>query len=217
MYCMCWNAAVSLNTFAFSTFVLGLIMYNNAYTQYKIEELNNMYVYIFFISFISMQLVEFFIWRNIDDPLYNRIFTSIAILLLLIQPIASNLLITNKRIRNGILFIYMSCMIPFAIYKFMTKSVNTTISEMGHLKWNALINYNNTVNKLIIICWFLFFLFPLFYERKIYGLLFGLITLFIIIYNYSNDKTDSSMWCWIANSVMVYYAIYLLFYLPFLS
>jgi len=30
---MCWNAEVSLNTFAFSTFVLGMIIYNNTYTQ----------------------------------------------------------------------------------------------------------------------------------------------------------------------------------------
>ena len=38
---MCWNETVSLNTFIFSMGALLLIMYNNAYTKYKIEELNN--------------------------------------------------------------------------------------------------------------------------------------------------------------------------------
>ena len=46
---MCWNKEVSLNTFIFSIFVLLLIMYNNAYTQYKIEELNSIWVYLFFM------------------------------------------------------------------------------------------------------------------------------------------------------------------------
>jgi hypothetical protein len=50
---MCWNKDISLNTFLFSSFVLGLIMYNNAYTQYKIVELNNVYAYIFCVFYIT--------------------------------------------------------------------------------------------------------------------------------------------------------------------
>ncbi len=68
---MCWNQHVSLNTFLFSSFILILIIYNNKYTQYKIKELNNVWIYVFFFSFISMQLIEFFIWRNINNK-YNK-------------------------------------------------------------------------------------------------------------------------------------------------
>ena len=53
---MCWNESVSLNTFLFSSFVLLLIIYNNYYTKYKIPELNNVWIYLFLASFISMQL-----------------------------------------------------------------------------------------------------------------------------------------------------------------
>ena len=53
---MCWNKDVSLNTFLFSGFVLCLIIYNNKYTQYKIDELNNIYSYIFFASIIIIQI-----------------------------------------------------------------------------------------------------------------------------------------------------------------
>jgi hypothetical protein len=58
---MCWNASVSLNTFLFSIFILLLIVYNNSFTQYKIQDLNNIWIYLFLASFIFMQLIEFFI------------------------------------------------------------------------------------------------------------------------------------------------------------
>lgn len=212
---MCWNKEISLNTFVFSSFVLGLIIYNNRYTQYKIDELNSVWIYVFFMSFILMQLFEFFIWRNINNPIYNRIFTILATLLLLCQPIATNMLITNKSVQQNMLMIYMICMVPFATYKFMTKKINSTVSDLGHLQWNMLLDYKNKEDRLISIFWFLFFLFPLFYERKIFGFLFGCITLLIVIYNYYKDNTTGSMWCWVVNSIMIYYAVYLLFYLPF--
>ena len=71
---MCWNKDISLNTFLFSSFILVLIIYNNTYTQYKINELDNIWMYLFFASFIFMQLIEYFIWRNINDPVYNNLF-----------------------------------------------------------------------------------------------------------------------------------------------
>ena len=215
-YIMCWNKDVSLNTFLFSSFVLGLIIYNNKYTEYKINELNDIYVYIFFMSFILMQLFEFFIWRNINNKIYNKIFTILATLLLLFQPISTNMLITDKILQENMLIIYLAFVIPFASYKFITKNINSSVSKLGHLKWNMLLDtYNNFIDNILIIFWFIFFLFPLFYQKKTYGFLFGFITLIITSYIFYKDKTIASMWCWVVNSVMVYYAVYLLFYLPF--
>jgi hypothetical protein len=211
---MCWNAEVSLNTFLFSSFVLCLIIYNNTYTQYKIKDFN-IWIYLFFVSFILMQLFEFFIWRNVDNKLYNKLFTILATLLLLVQPIASNMLITNKSVQQSMLFVYMICMVPFAIYRFMTQKINSTISDLGHLQWNMLLDNKSKIDNVIITIWFIFFLFPLFYQKKTFGFLFGAITLLIMIYNYYKDNTVGSMWCWVVNSIMVYYAIYLLLYLPF--
>ena len=178
---MCWNEEMSLNTFIFSSFVLGLIIYNNAYTQYKIVDFNNIWTYMFFISFILMQLIEVFIWRNINNPIYNTIFTTMAALLLLVQPIATNMLITNKSVQRSMLFVYLICMIPFATYNFMTKKINSTVSTMGHLQWNMV---DNKHQGRVLIIWLFFFLFPLFYQRQIFGFLFGLITLLVITYNY---------------------------------
>ena len=211
---MCWNEEVSLNTFLFSSFVLCLIIYNNTYTQYKIKDFN-IWIYLFFVSFILMQLFEFFIWRNVDNKLYNKLFTILATLLLVVQPIASNMLITNKSVQQSMLFVYMICMVPFAIYRFMTQKINSTISDLGHLQWNMLLDNKSKIDNVIITICFIFFLFQLFYQKKTFGFLFGAITLLIMIYNYYKDNTVGSMWCWVVNSIMVYYAIYLLLYLPF--
>jgi len=162
-----------------------------------------------------MQLFEYFIWRNINNPTYNRIFTIMATLLLLVQPIATNMLITNKLVQQNLLMLYLLCAIPFATYKFMTNKINSTVSQKGHLEWNMLVDNNNKSEQIYIIIWFCFFLFPLFYQGHKYGFLFGFLTLLVIIYNYYKDKTVGSMWCWVVNTIMLYYAGYLLFYLPF--
>ena len=135
---MCWNKEVSLNTFVFSSLVLCLIIYNNAYTQYKIVELNSIWVYLFFVSFILMQLIEYFIWNNINNPIYNNIFTIMATLLLIVQPIATNMLISDRLIQRTMLIIYLIGVIGIAINRFPIRDINSTVSKQGHLKWNIL-------------------------------------------------------------------------------
>ena len=207
---MCWNEHVSLNTFIFSIFVLLLIMYNNAYTQYKIQGLNNVWIYLFLASFIFMQLIEFFIWRNINNKFYNHIFSIIATTLLIIQPICSLMLISQKELRNNLLIAYLSLAIPYSIYKFSTKNIHTVISKSGHLRWKFFES-----SPIILLFWLFFFLVGLIFNKFWIGFGFGFIILCISYYNYNNDHTIASMWCWAVNSVMIYYAFYLLIYLPF--
>jgi len=217
---MCWNKDISLNTFLFSSFILCLIIYNNAFTRYKIDDLNNVYVYIFFVSFILMQLIEYFIWVFIKNPLYNSIFTALATLLLMLQPIATIMLISNKIVKKRLLYSYLLYILPVSIYRFNhITGVNSSVSKLGHLKWNTILANNDLDlhNMLFDSIWLFFFLFPLFYEGYNFALIFGLLTLMLIIYNFYNDKTIGSMWCWIVNSIMIYYAIYLLIYLPYFN
>lgn len=211
---MCWNAEVSLNTFLFSGFVLLLIIYNNTYTQYKIKDLNNKWTYVFLLSFILMQLIEFFIWRNVNNPYYNSIFTMLATILLFFQPIASTMILTNNKIRNSLLVIYLTIAVPFMIYRFLTKKIYSEVTTLNHLHWN-MVFYDNSYEHAFFFIWLFFFLFPLFYQGYFYGFLFGLLTFIIITYKYYKDKSVGSMWCWIVNTVMLYYAAYLLLYLPF--
>jgi 4-amino-4-deoxy-L-arabinose transferase-like glycosyltransferase len=208
---MCWNAEVSLNTFIFSSFVLVLIIYNNQFTKYKIHELNK-WMYLFFASFIFMQLIEFFIWKNINNPYYNQVFSTIAVILLLMQPIASMMLLPNGNLRNLLLISYLLIATPYSIYNFMHKRMHSIVSPNGHLNWMFF-----HVNAIVWFVWLFFFLFSFIYQRKLLGFIFACVTLFITYLNYKNENTVGSMWCWVVNSLMIYYAAYLLMYLPFLE
>ena len=207
---MCWNEHVSLNTFLFSSFVLALIAYNNAYTQYKVEYFHNLWVYIFFSSFIFMQLIEFYIWRNINDTFYNEVFSTMAAMLIFIQPLISLMLLPNIVLRNNLLLLYISFFIPYFAYKFNTNNMKSSISKKGHLVWLFF-----DTNMFLFFGWLFFFLFSFIYTQNFYGFIFGIVLFFISYYNYYKDKTIGSMWCLIVNSVMIYYAGYLLLYLPF--
>jgi hypothetical protein len=207
---MCWNENVSLNTFLFSSFVLLLIFYNNTYTQYKIKHFNSVWDYFFFISFISMQLIEFFIWRNINNTFYNHIFSTMAALLIFIQPVISLMLLPDISLRNNLLVTYSVFFIPYFIYKFITNNMKSQISNKGHLVWLFF-----DTNMLLFFGWLFFFLFSFFYTRSVPTLIFGIVLFFISYYNYYKDNTIGSMWCWVVNSSMIFYAFYLLFYLPF--
>ena len=93
---MCWNEHVSLNTYLFSMVMLGLMIYNNNYTPYKIEGFN-IYWYFFIISFCTMQLIEYFLWINIADKKLNHLLSLLGQMLIGIQPIASLLLLKDDQ------------------------------------------------------------------------------------------------------------------------
>jgi len=208
---MCWNKDISLNTFLFSIFVLFLIAYNNAFTKYKISELNHFWIYMFFISFIAMQLIEYFIWVNINNSYYNSFFSIMACILLLFQPIISLMILTDKILKKWMIIIYAACAIPYSIYMFYTSRIYSSVSKMGHLNWHFL-NKNSIV---ILLMWLFFFLFSFLYNKTYFEFIFGVTTYLIMVYNYYRDQSVSSMWCWVVNSIMIYYAAYLLIYLPF--
>jgi uncharacterized membrane protein HdeD (DUF308 family) len=159
-----------------------------------------------------MQLIEFFIWKNINNKFYNNIFSIAATLLLLLQPIASIMILSNIQLRNKLLFLYLLLTIPFSIYKFSTNYVHSAISKNGHLQWNFFEN-----EPIILLIWLFFFVFSFIYEKKWVGIIFAMVALIISFINYNNDNTLWSMWCWGINYIMIYYAIYLLLYLPFLE
>ena len=207
---MCWNQSVSLNTFLFSNFVLLLIIYNNSYTKYKIPELHNGLTYIFIESFIFMQLIELFIWRNIDNRYYNHIFSGLACVLLFIQPIISIMFIHTKLLRNILLLVYLLMSLPYLGYLFYSNRIYSETSKSGHLLWKFVDN-----NPIFWMVWLFFFLFSFVYTQLWRGFVFAAITLMISWINYTKDNTIGSMWCWLINSMMIYYAIYLLLFLPF--
>ena len=210
---MCWNQYVSLNTFIFSMFVLLLIMYNNKYSIYKIKELDNIYAYFFLMSFITMQLIEFFIWRNLNNKELNKIFSFLGALLILMQPVASLMLLNDFSLRIKMLLVYFVPAFSYFIYEINRNEFTTSVSKTGHLKWNWA-DFKG-YKQILIIYWLFFLFFSIFYNKYYLALAYTVILLIITLYSYQKDGSFGSLWCWSINSLMLFYAIKLLIILPY--
>lgn len=211
---MCWNAEVSLNTFLFSFFVLGLLIYNNTYTKYKIDELNNIYVYLFFMSIIGIQLVEFFIWRNIKNPSYTHWLSIIGIILVMTQPLFALLLIKNPTIGTNAALGYACIAIPMFFYNISVYSPNVKVSKLGNLQWYLWWGEYWTRQLWYIVYW-VCIVFGLIASKKYTMLLFGIISFLWSGFNFYRMNTIGSLFCWSINTVAILIAFHLLIYLPF--
>jgi len=210
---MCWNQYISLNTFIFSFFVMLLIVFNNIYSPYKIKEFDNIYICLFLMSFFTMQLIEFFIWRNLNNPYLNKVFSIIGTLLLLLQPVASLTLLNNANLRLKMLLIYCIPAFSYFIYELNKKDFKTEVSKTGHLKWDWI---NLDGYKIILFIFWLFFLFfSLAINKHYLGLLYTILLLIITLYFYTKSGTFGSLWCWSINSLMLFYAVKLLVIMPY--
>ena len=205
---MCWNQYVSLNTFLFSAFVLVLIVYNNKYSPYKLDELNSIYTYFFLMSFFVMQLIEFFIWRNLNNKDLNKLFSNLGALLLLLQPVASLTMLKDIDLRNKMLTLYVIPAFSYFIYEFVNKDFLTVVSKTGHLKWDWLDVSGN--KRILLIAWLFFLFFSLFYNKYYLAVTYTVVLLIISLYSYQKDGSFGSLWCWSINSLMLFFVIKLL-------
>lgn len=213
---MCWNQYVSINTFVFGVFVLLLVAFNNQYSTYKIEFFKNPYAYFFVLSVISMQFIEFLLWRNMNNPLINNIVSTLGLIILALQPFTSILLIKNIKLRNNLLTIYSVPALLYLIYTMYSTNIHTEISKKsGHLVW-----YWNDANLsllhiLIISLFYLVFLFfPMIYN-KYYSFLTFLFIFLVLKYYYDKDKSAESLWCFFGNIMMLVFLIQILIVMPF--
>jgi hypothetical protein len=211
---MCWNQYVSINTFLFSSFVLLLIIYNNKYSKYKIKELDNIYACIFLMSFFSMQLLEFFLWRNLENKEWNKLFSILGTFLLFLQPVASLMLIKDISLRIKMLLTYSIPAFSYFIYQINIKEFKTTVSKNGHLKWDW-IDFNGFYKQILYVFWLFFLFFSLFINKHYLGLSYTIFLLIFTFYSYKQYGSFGSLWCWSINSLMLFYAIKLLLIMPF--
>jgi hypothetical protein len=211
---MCWNQAVSLNTFAFGIFGLTMIYFNNTYSKYKINEFKNPYAYLFALSFILMQLFEFILWRNLDNKKINNAVSTLGLLLLCSQPVASLLLLENIPLRNLLLAIYTVPTTIFFIYNIWKTKIHTTISPSGRLSWKWLFYGDNLVAHAFLMSFYLFFLlFSIFYNQYYIAFLV-ILFYFLIAYYFMKDGCAGSVWCVSVNIVIVYFVLKILILMP---
>jgi len=115
-----------------------------------------------------------------------------------------------------ILACYIFIAVPYLKYQTSGKQRYSIVSKSGHLSWETVDIEKNKYLQIVNWCiWLFFTLFSFVYNGYILGLLFTVILLGIVVYNYYQDNAIGSMWCWFLNSLSIYYAVYLLIYLPF--
>jgi len=204
---MCWNQYVSINTFLFGIFTLWFIKINNTYSDYKIDFFKNEYVYLFILSIVLMQLIEFFLWINIHNKSINHNLSILGFLLLVVQPITALYLIKDITLRNNLLTFYGIFASIFVVFNMQTTYIHTKITSQGFLSWNW------TQHTLLSVSFYLFFLFfPLLYNQYYISLIFLFIFFALIHYI---GKGYGSLWCLFVNSMFIYFLIELLVIQPF--
>jgi hypothetical protein len=205
---MCWNAEVSLNTFLFSSVALLIVWYTNTYTQYKTPLFDNPLAYVAFFSIISMQLVEFFLWRNLDNLYWNRVFSSIGLVVLFLQPLLLLLLVTNPGILLPI-WTFVFCIVTVYMLGIQSVAPYTSKDRSHHLTWKWL-HFPERIIHTIRAIFLVTIAYALFRLQEYVLLVFGFCMLMYSFYWFYVSKSWASVWCWIINGYFLWILIRLL-------
>lgn len=199
---MCWNEQVSLNTFLFSCFGIFLAA-GNGY---------NIYVLILLASFVLMQLNEYFLWKYLATKSFaNILFTKLTCVLIMLQPIASILLLHDQKQLMWRFLIAYAILGSVTIVVLSQKPASHFISHVGkngHLVWNWIAKKN--VHWYAIAIYFIFLIIPMVLTKEYFILALVLVTLFLSLYYFVKYDTWGSMWCWMANIIMIVIVIKIL-------
>jgi hypothetical protein len=210
---MCWNADISLNTFLFACLALVFIWVANTFTKYKSNLFSNKLLYLLLFAVAAMQLVEYFLWKNLKNFKINTQLSMAAISLVVVQQLILMFMIPNEALRTYMLLAYAVFVVLFYVFKRPTLQLHTSIGKNGHLSWDWL-NYNG-YEQIWLFVGLLFYLVPVFMIQQ-FVLMFFLI-LFLsasLFYNYKFN-TFGSMWCWASNFFLLYLLVDILLVKPY--
>lgn len=190
---MCWNETVSLNTFIFGTFAVAFSLYNNVLP---------IGAAIGIMSFVSMQLIEYFTWRNLKNKDINSLLSKLGLGLVVIQPALMNTyLLPQGELYNFLGLYAMFMVLTFTVlYPIQDIDFSMQKASNGHLSWNWL-----KVPAIVLLGWLCFFTWPLLYGKYYKSFGIAIATIALIYYLYKSTNTWGSMWCWIVNALSFYF------------
>jgi hypothetical protein len=182
---MCWSAKVSLNTFMFSLFGTLFALSNGVITLQSS---------LFVLSFISMQLLEYFAWKNLDNKRMIRFLSQVGTFIIISQVVFA----INSNKSPWPWYLAFACI---TLLMFATTKIDYSMHKApnGHLAWNWLSSWP----KWYVMFWVLF---TLLHMKNYYTFAFSVVTLLVTFYTYYSSETWGSMWCWFAN----FFAFYLI-------
>lgn len=190
---MCYSAEISFNTYVFGTIIAIILLLLN----------KTPIIIIYFAYTVSLiQLMEYLIWINMNNPNYNDssniniyYLSIIGSLILLIQILIINIYYLEgiERIIIIILIIILFSYLSYYNTKY-TKNI-ASVGKNGHLIWHWIdVEYVNVIGLF-------FWIYPLIRSENYLLLLVIIPSLLFSVYNYYKYKTFGSMWCYIGNIV----------------
>lgn len=189
---MCWNESVSLNTFLLGAFAVTLGLLNNAITVPSA---------IFYLSFISMQGIEYFLWKHLHNRSANAFWSKIGLFLIFLQPIAALSCIgIHKPLTWGLIAAYLAfiAFVVIVVKPLNTIDFSSSKANNGHLQWNWL-----RFPLYAIIIWSCFLLMHEVHQRAWFFLISNVVLISVIYFLYIETNTWGSLWCWIANVMSI--------------
>jgi hypothetical protein len=144
----------------------------------------------------------------LENKVLNNFISTGAQALLALQPVASLMLLKEEGLRNAMILAYSS----FIAYIALTHNLKNLTTEVyeGHLKWKFV-----KLSHLGYFTWVFFLMFSIFYNKHYLVAFAAMVAFVVTYYYYGNKRTSGSLWCWIANSGMIAYAINLLIIMPY--
>lgn len=181
---MCWSAAGSLNTWAFAMTLIAIHYFRGR---------TDPVLLLFLATFTQIQLVEYFLWKNLNNVQANAFWSRVGFLVLILETlVAAALLPAALRAKAWAVILGVT-----AVYLLTHKiDARTTIGDNGHLKWH----WAAPVNSPWGMGWIAMILAPFFIMGYNSLALFGVFTALVSMYFNYKYETFGSYWCWIAVS-----------------
>ena len=216
---MCWNSDISLNTFLFACFAITFIFIANTFTKYKSSTFENPLVYLLLFEVALMQLIEFFLWRNLKNRDVNILLSKIAAFTILLQIGTLILMINNKIYKRVFIIAFVLYFSALYLYKSVYNPFvfHTSVGKSGHLQWEWL-NNNGWLNngwENIFLVGLLLYIIPLLLINNIFLSVFASIYLLLSLYFYYSQNAWGTMWCWGLNLFLLYFVVDILLIKPF--
>lgn len=193
---MCFNAEISLNTFIYGCISAVILILLNQ-TLYS----NILIVF----SFTLMQLLEYFVWKNINNKKNIKILSIIAIFLIIFQLFLLNYF-TNKKYRYILLSILFFFIIIYFIFIFPNTNFDMKKGKNGHLIW-----YWSDISFYWYIIVFLLYLIPLYLSKRFFAFIYCLLSIIISLYFYYKYKTFGTIWCYLSNILWIFLILYAIY------
>jgi hypothetical protein len=165
----------------------------------------------FIISFTSIQLLEYYIWKSIDNDnvVDNEYYTRLIPLVLFIQPVVQTYFtwkINGSKILLNLLIIYILIFL-FTLITINGFEYSSQVGKNKHLIWYKT-DKKTKVKTIVIQRYFFGYIYllglgiGLFFTKQYTLLLYGILSFIYTWQNYQEDEF-SSMWCFIA----IFYSI----------